>query len=378
VYAAGSGQLLQQLRVKGSAWVLFSPDGKWLAVAGQAGIGFWKTGSWELWEQSVSSDQVAQSPAMAFSPDNTLLAAASGNCEVKLFTFPGCEPVATLKAQTGTGAAVSSLCFSPNGTELAAIEWNGQLDFWNLRVIRQELARINLDWNLPPLTPVGEAVSPVNDRLLLDAEPFTKAELADKIPTRDSGMSPNYLDLSDYFNAPLVGCWYSPPSEGNDLSSLPSGLHEFNHVQFDVRGLIQIGAVAGNGLTYPSHVLGIRVQKQCRRLHFLHAAILASAAHPGDELGSYTFHYADGRRAELPIQMGKNVADWWSKPGEPAISGTIAWTGTNTAAARSDGKIRLFETTWENPFPEASIAQLDFTSDRPTPGQPFLLAITAE
>ncbi len=378
VYVAGSGQLLRQLQVKGSASVLFSPDGKWLGVGSQAGIGFWKTESWEPWERSVPSDQVAQSPAMAFSPDGTLLAATSGNCEVKIFTFPRCELVATLKAQTGTGAAISSLCFSPNGTELAAIEWNGQLNIWDLRIVRRELARINLDWNLPPLTSVGEAVSPVTEGLLLDAQPFTKAELAQRIPARDSGISRNYVDLSDYFNAPLVGSWYSPVSEGNDLSSLPSGLHEFNHVQFDVRGLIQIGAVAGNGLTYPNHVLGIRVQKQCRRLHFLHAAILASAARPGDDLGSYTFHYADGRRAELPILMGKNVADWCSRPGEPAISGTIAWTGTNAAAARTDGNIRLFETTWENPFPEASIAQLDFTSDRPTPGQPFLLAITAE
>jgi serine/threonine protein kinase/WD40 repeat protein len=375
VYAADSGQLLRQLKVKGSAMVLFSPDGKWLAVASPAGIGFWKTGSWEPWERSVAPDQVGQTTPMAFSPDGSLLAAASGNCEVKIFAFPGCEPVATLKAQTGTGAAVSSLCFGPTGTELAAIEWNGQLNVWDLRVIRQELARLRLDWSLPPLTPVPESSSPATTGLVLDAGPFTRAELVQKIPARDSRTSANQVDLSDYFNAPLVGAWYSPASEGNDLSMLSAGLHEFNKVQFDVRGVIQIGALGANDLAYPSHVLGIRIERQCRRLHFLHAAILASSARPGDELGSYIFHYANGRQVEVPIVAGKDMADLKGRPNEIKTSLRIAWSSDE---AKGGGATRLFQTTWENPFPDVSIVRLDFVSDKPTPGQPFLVAITAE
>ena len=120
------------------------------------------------------------------------------------------------------------------------------------------------------------------------------------------------------------------------------------------------------------------INRQCRRLHFLHAAILAAAAHPGDELGSYVFHYVDGRQVELPIVTGKILADWWSQPNESEITATVAWRGSNPAAQRNHNSIRLFKTTWENPYPDVAIKKLDFTSDKPTPGQPFLVALTAE
>jgi hypothetical protein len=54
------------------------------------------------------------------------------------------------------------------------------------------------------------------------------------------------------------------------------------------------------------------------------------------------------------------------------------WTGSNLAAQRSGKVIKLFQTTWANPFPDVSLGRLDFVSDKPTSGQPFLIAITAE
>jgi hypothetical protein len=113
-------------------------------------------------------------------------------------------------------------------------------------------------------------------------------------------------------------------------------------------------------------------------LHFLHAAILASGARPGDELGSYIIHYLDGREIELPMVTGKDMADWWSQPDERATNFVVAWTGSNPAARSAGKALRLFRTTWDNPSPNVPIKQVDFTSDKPTPGQPFLIAITAE
>jgi WD40 repeat protein len=210
VYAADTGQLVRNLQVKGSACVMFSSDGNWLAAAGHAGMAFWTTGSWEPWERFVAVDQVVETTPMAFSPDGSLLAAASANCEVRIYKFPDCERVATLKTQTGSGAAVSSICFSPSGNKLAAIEWNGQVDLWDLRVTRNELQRLNLDWKLPPLISPGETQPTPPTGLLLDAGPFSKEELAEKIPPRDSRAAVNALDLSDYFNAPLAEACYSP------------------------------------------------------------------------------------------------------------------------------------------------------------------------
>jgi len=377
VYDADTGELVRELQVKGSACVSFSPDGSWLAAASQAGVTLWKTGSWERSEKAIGSDQVVESTPIAFSADGLLLATAKANCEVRVFKFPSCEPVATLKTQTGSGAAVSSICFSPNGCELAAIEWNGQLDLWDLRSIRRELKNMGLDWKLPPLASQRET-HPSGAGLILDEGPFSRVQLTERIPRRDSKVATHSLDLSDYLNAPLDCCWYSPDEEGNDLSSLGSGIRQFNGIEFDVRGLIQIGALGANGLAYPSHVLGIKIERQCRRIHFLHAAILASSARPGDELGSYILHYANGRRIEVPIVTGKDMADWWSQPNEEKTSLKLAWTGDNAAARRKDRTTRLFETTWENPFPDVPIRLLDFASDKPTPGQPFLVGITAE
>ena len=214
--------------------------------------------------------------------------------------------------------------------------------------------------------------------LRLDAAPFSKEELAQLIPPRDPNAAVNLIDLTEYYNAPLSQSWYTAKQDGNDLSELRPGFRKLGGIEFDVRGLIQIGASAANGLAYPNHVHGIPIGRQCRRLHFLHAAILASSARPGDELGSYVIQYLDGREAELPIVTGKDMADWWSQPNERGMDCAIAWAGTNPAARSAGQSLRLFRTTWENPAPNLAIKQLDFTSDKPTPGQPFLVAITAE
>jgi len=258
------------------------------------------------------------------------------------------------------------------------VEWSGQVDLWDLRVLRDELKKLHLDWKLPPFPPGGDAPPAGPTVLQLDAGPFSKEELARTIPLRDANAAANLLDLTDYYNAPLTESWHSPKEAKNDLSELGQGVQKFGGIEFDVRGLIQIGANAANGLSYPNHVHDIPIRQRCRRLHFLHAAIFAADARLGDELGSYIFHYADGRQVELPIVAGKDTGEWWSQPNEQDRSSIIVWTGNNPAALRGGHSIRLFKSTWENPFPEVPIRQFDFVSDKPTPGQPFLVAITAE
>jgi hypothetical protein len=214
--------------------------------------------------------------------------------------------------------------------------------------------------------------------LTIDVAPFSGRELAQRIPARDSNAPANLIDLSAYYNAPLTVGWHSPPEEHNDLSELPRGLQIFGGVRFDVRGLIQIGTTGPNGLPYPDHIHSIPIGRSCQRLHFLHSAAQAGTAHKGDELGSYIIHYVDGGRIEIPIVVGKDLADWWSKANEENMNFVIAWTGRNPSVSRFNGTIRLFKTTWENPRPAVPIRQFDFVSDKPPPGHPFLVAVTAE
>ncbi|HWW02960.1 MAG TPA: protein kinase [Candidatus Acidoferrum sp.] len=376
VYDGLAGRVLRELPVKGTGFVVFSPDGQWLATADMTELRLWKTGSWESAPQAVSGDRVSETNPLAFSPDGRLLAAVHGTYEIQLMLVPSCEVVATLRVPSL--AHVSSLAFSPDGTKFAALEWSGQLDLWDLRVVRDELVKLNLDWELPPLS-VATNATPVGPTMMqLDAGPFSKEELAQMIPPRDANTPADLIDLTEYYNAPLSESWHSLKSARNDLSELRPGVQKLNGVEFDVRGLIQIGAAAANRLAYPNHVLGIPVRRQCRRLHFLHAAIFSGNARVGDELGSYILHYADGRQIELPIVMGKDVADWWSVSSQTNISCAVAWTGNNPSARAGGNTIRLFKTTWDNPTPGVLIRHFDFTSDKPTPGQPFLVAVTAE
>lgn len=376
VYEASTGKIVKSLPVQGTAVVLFSPDSKWLATADMTALNLWKVGSWEAASPPLPGDQVSELNPVAFSPDGRLLATVHATYELQLLKVPGLEPVATLRLPRS--AHISCLCFSPNGAHLAAIEWSGPVDIWDLRVTRHELAKLNLDWDLPPF-PATEETPPAGPAVLqLDGNPFSKEELARAIPARDSETSANLIDLTDYYNAPITESWYSTKESQNDLSALRLCVQKLGGIDFDIRGLIQIGAPATNGLFYPNHVLDIPLHRQCRRLHFLHAAILASGAKAGDELGSYIFHYVDGRQVELPIITGKDLADWWSQPNEPDASSVIAWRGDNPAVRASGGSVRLFKTTWENPYPDVPLRQFDFTSDKPTPGQPFLVAVTAE
>ncbi|HWX20208.1 MAG TPA: serine/threonine-protein kinase [Candidatus Binatia bacterium] len=376
VYDVSTGQLIRSLPARGTAFVAFSPDGHWLAAADMTVLKLWRTGSWEASPQSVAGDRVSEINPLAFSPDGRLLAAVHATYEIQLLKVPTCEPVATLRVPTV--AHVGCLSFSPDGAKLAAFEWSGQVDVWDLRFIGEELMKLNLDWGLPPF-PAADDAPPTGPAVLqLDAGPFSKEELAQTIPPRDPDTAANLIDLTDYYNAPLTESWHSAKAAENNLSELRRGVQKFGGVEFDVRGLIQIGVSAPNGLAYPSHVLDIPIRRQCRHLHFLHAAILAAGARPGDELGSYIFHYADGRQVELPIVTGKDMADWWTQPNEQPMSFVLAWAGSNPAARRGGHAIRLFKTIWENPFPNVPIRQFDFVSDKPTRGQPFLVAITAE
>src|SRR5581483_6806872 len=274
VYDAVTGQTLRQLPIVGTAFVAFSPDDHWLATSTMTELRLWKTGSWEPWPQSLPGDRVSEINPVAFSPDGRLLAAVHGASEVQIVKVPTCEVVATLRGPTT--AHLGAISFSPDGAKLAAIEWGGEVDLWDLPLIRSELNKLHLDWKLPPLAAASSAATARPGFLQLDAGPFSKQELAKTIPARDTNVAAKLIDLTQYYNAPLTESWHSPKEARNDLSELGRGVQKLAGVEFDVRGLIQIGATAANGLAYPNHVRDIPIRQRCRRLHFLHAAIFAA------------------------------------------------------------------------------------------------------
>src|SRR5207249_3009743 len=153
-------------------------------------------------------------------------------------------------------------------------------------------------------------------------------------------------------------------------------------VEFDLRGLIQVGAESRSGEDYPEGVSGIEVQRACRRLHFLHAAIDASYARavPGGteiRMGYYCIHYSNGKLVPIPIVIGQSLADWFTQADEQKKTFTIAWSGYNAESRRQGRTIRLFKSTWQNPAPAEIIRSIDLLSTASGPA-PFLVAVTVE
>ena len=137
---------------------------------------------------------------------------------------------------------------------------------------------------------------------------------------------PGEIDLTHYYNARLDESWHG--NQNNDLSSLPTGLQTFNNVQFDVRGIVQLGSRAPTAKKFPPQIKGIKVRQKCRRLHFLHAAGYGGPGSEGKQIGTYIIHFAiDQMRLEIPIVYGKDVRDW-HKPADEKPSPkelTEAW-----------------------------------------------------
>ncbi len=126
----------------------------------------------------------------------------------------------------------------------------------------------------------------------------------------------------------------------------------------------------------PDPFVGIPVRQTCRRLHFLHAAINARVR-KGTQIGIYLVHYADGQQQEIPIVVGKDLADWWKPPNEPKAASVEVWEGTNEASREEGWTIRLFKTAWENPLDEIAVKSIDFLA-ADFIASPFLVAITVE
>jgi hypothetical protein len=250
----------------------------------------------------------------------------------------------------------------------------GKVHVWDLRLIRQRLAEMKLDWDLPPYAPETQPSS--QDPVRLEVLPFWPTRDPEtRIPSRDPRATLEQLDLSAHYNFGLTQS-ESAGGRDNSLSSLPAGLQTFAGVLFDVRGIIRLAGDDALAASMPARVNHIPVARWCQRLHFLHATGGATAA--GNIIGSYVVHYANGAIVTIPIVYGYTLRDWWVKWGEPAAPKglVVAWSGSNAEAA-STTSIRLFRWTWENPLPEIEIRSLDFVSAL-TGCAPFLVAITAE
>jgi eukaryotic-like serine/threonine-protein kinase len=142
VWKARSGELEMELPVDGGSQVGFSPDGRWLATNG-GGLRLWTVGSWR------EGPRIGGGTAFAFSPDGKLLAGEMGHGTVRLVDPDTGREYARLETPNQDSAMY--LNFGPDGTQLVITKGhNHAFHLWDLRAIRNQLAKTGLDWDLPP------------------------------------------------------------------------------------------------------------------------------------------------------------------------------------------------------------------------------------
>jgi WD40 repeat protein len=157
IWNGRNGRHVKDLPLTGIAWwAVFSPDGKWLVTFNRIESQLWKIGSW--------AEPVRSWPgSCAFAPDGKLMAVNDVIGSVSLVKTESGEEVARLGGPERS--KYWPQCFTPDGTRLIAM--GDGLCVWDLRLIRQQLQEMGLDWKLPPL-PVAGAGTPRRISLTVD------------------------------------------------------------------------------------------------------------------------------------------------------------------------------------------------------------------
>jgi WD40 repeat protein len=130
---------------QGYGGVAFSPDGRWLVVGSGASYSFYETGSWRR-RHVVQTHTAAAStpPNVAFSRDGRLAALAVNRRLVQIVDPATGREI--LRLNSPEAEIITSVAFSPDDINVLVANDQQEVQVWDLRALRRELAALNLDW----------------------------------------------------------------------------------------------------------------------------------------------------------------------------------------------------------------------------------------
>jgi hypothetical protein len=200
------------------------------------------------------------------------------------------------------------------------------------------------------------------------------------IPPRPSDLSPEFVDLTEHYNATLNESWYTPNDYpvyyGKLLNTLPLGKHVLNGTPFDIRGLIQLNnrEKYGMKINFPLRVLDIKVAVTGNQIHFLHGAVDNENA--GTPVAVYRIKMANGTVHQFGVRWDKEINSF-VVDGDSKSPAYTAWRAKSVTQSSDLSDAILYQSTWNNPTPEVEISTVDYLSFD-NAAQPFLVAMSVE
>jgi Tfp pilus assembly protein PilF len=154
IWEVATGKHITDLAVESEANGYFSPDSRWLTTcARNRGIQLWKAGDWQ------PGMQFPMARGSCWNPANGLLAVTDALSVIRLIDPENGRELFQL---TGPGATwYCPAYFSADGARLVATAGDRTgLVVWELRLIRQRLKELGMDWDLPELPAAPETAKP--------------------------------------------------------------------------------------------------------------------------------------------------------------------------------------------------------------------------
>ncbi len=152
IWNASTGTLVKQINGYWNSTPRFSPDNRWLSIGLETGQ-LYAVDTWEPVARSGLSIDKADIAGIGkvdiggvFAPDSNLMAVPTP-LGIRLLDRATGREVALLEAPNLD--ATDHITFTPDGTKLIAVARFTGIHVWDLRLIRQQLKEMGLDWDWP-------------------------------------------------------------------------------------------------------------------------------------------------------------------------------------------------------------------------------------
>lgn len=189
---------------------------------------------------------------------------------------------------------------------------------------------------------------------------------------RKADVSARFLDLYNHYNATLLHL-AEIDYEGTLIESITSGMHQIGGIDFEIRGLVHL---AGKEFPIPfPEEAAIPLDRHSPVIHILHGTV--GEAPLNSRTATLLFELENGETDRAEIIYGKNVETRWFDPQLEGEQRNSKATWVSAANPRASKSLRLYVSSWKNPWPDVRIRSIGFLSEMNV-SAPFMVAITAE